>query len=123
MIQFFWQFPHFWAISWFLDEDYKKAGFKMLPNGKKDNGTAIQIILYSIWTLLASLIPVMGVTGKLSLSIVAGILMAMAGLVLVYFSVRLFRLKTNKAARQLMLVSVSYITLLQLIYVLDKFLR
>ena len=123
MIQFFWQFPHFWAISWFLDEDYKKAGFKMLPNGKKDDGTAIQIILYAIWTLLASLIPVMGVTGKLSLSIVAGILMALAGLVLVYFSVRLFRLKSNKAARQLMLVSVSYITLLQLIYVLDKFLR
>jgi protoheme IX farnesyltransferase len=123
MIQFFWQFPHFWAISWFLDEDYKKAGFKMLPNGRKDKGTAIQIILYSIWTLLASLIPVMGVTGRLSLSIVAGILMAMAGLVLVYFSVRLYRIKTNKAARQLMLVSVSYITLLQLIYVLDKFLR
>ncbi len=123
MIQFFWQFPHFWAISWFLDDDYKKAGFKMLPNGKKDKGTAIQIILYAIWTLLASLIPVMGVTGKLSLSIVAGILMALAGLVLVYFSVRLFKLKTNKAARLLMLVSVSYITLLQLIYVLDKFLR
>jgi protoheme IX farnesyltransferase len=123
MIQFFWQFPHFWAISWFLDEDYKKAGFKMLPNGKKDSGTAIQIILYSIWTLLTSLIPLMGVTGRLSLSIVAGILMAIAGLVLVYFSVRLFRIKTNKAARQLMLVSVSYITLLQLIYVLDKFLR
>jgi protoheme IX farnesyltransferase len=95
----------------------------MLPNGKKDSGTAIQIILYSIWTLLTSLIPLMGVTGRLSLSIVAGILMAIAGLVLVYFSVRLFRIKTNKAARQLMLVSVSYITLLQLIYVLDKFLR
>jgi protoheme IX farnesyltransferase len=123
MIQFFWQFPHFWAISWFLDEDYKKAGFKLLPNGKKDAGTAIQIVLYAIWTLLASLIPVFGVTGKLSLSVVGGILMALAGFVLVYFSVRLFRLKTDKAARLLMLVSVSYITLLQLIYVLDKFLR
>ena len=41
MIQFFWQFPHFWALGWMLDEDYKRAGFKMLPTGKKDKGTAL----------------------------------------------------------------------------------
>lgn len=123
MIQFFWQFPHFWAISWFLDSDYKKAGFKMLPNGKRDNGTALQIILYSIWTMLASLIPVFGVTGDLYLSKVSGVLVGLIGLVLIYFSARLYRLKTNKVARQLMLVSVSYITLLQIIYVMDKFIR
>ena len=44
MIQFFWQFPHFWAIGWFLFEDYKRGGFFMLPNGKRDKGTAIQVI-------------------------------------------------------------------------------
>ena len=65
MIQFFWQFPHFWAIGWFLFDDYKKAGFFMLPNGKRDKGTAIQVILYTIWTVLVSLIPVLGITGKL----------------------------------------------------------
>ena len=48
MLQFFWQFPHFWAIAWMLDEDYKKAGFKMLPTGQKDQGTAFQIMVYTL---------------------------------------------------------------------------
>lgn len=123
MIQFFWQFPHFWAIGWFLFEDYKKGGFFMLPNGRRDKGTAIQVILYSIWTVLASLIPAMGVTGKLYITPVSAVLVAGLGVWLISYSVKLYRLKTEKAARQLMLVSVSYITLLQLIYVLDKFIR
>lgn len=123
MIQFFWQFPHFWAIGWFLFEDYEKAGFFMLPNGKRDKGTAIQIILYCIWTVLASLIPAFGVTGSLYLSPLAAVLILGLGVWLIYYAVRLFRIKTDKAARQLMLVSVSYITLLQLIYVIDKFIR
>jgi heme o synthase len=57
MIQFFWQFPHFWAIGWWLFDDYKKGGFFMLPTGKRDKGTVIQIILYTIWTILVSLFP------------------------------------------------------------------
>ena len=121
MIQFFWQFPHFWAIGWFLFEDYKKAGFFMLPNGKRNKGTAIQIVLYSIWTVLASLIPVFGVTGKLDLSIVSGIIIGGIGLWLIWYALRLYKRESEKAARQLMLVSVSYITLLQLVYVVDKF--
>ena len=44
MIQFFWQFPHFWAIGWVSHDDYKNAGFKMLPSGKRDNATAFQIV-------------------------------------------------------------------------------
>lgn len=123
MIQFFWQFPHFWAIGWLLFDDYKKAGFFMLPNGKRDKGTAIQIILYSIWTFLISLIPVFGVTGKLYLTPVSGVLIGLLGLGFIYFALRLYRLKTNKVAKQLMLASVSYITLLQIIFVMDKLLR
>ena len=57
LIQFFWQFPHFWAIGWFLFDDYKKAGFFMLPTGKKDKGTALQTILYTIWLIITSLLP------------------------------------------------------------------
>ena len=52
LIQFFWQFPHFWAIGWFLYEDYEKAGFFMLPSGKKDTSTALQIILYTVWLII-----------------------------------------------------------------------
>jgi protoheme IX farnesyltransferase len=123
MIQFFWQFPHFWAIGWFLFDDYKKAGFFMLPNGKRDKGTAMQIMLYSVWTVLISLIPVLGITGKLYVTPIAGALIGALGIGLLYYAVRLYKQKTAVAAKQLMLASVSYITLLQIIYVADKFIR
>jgi protoheme IX farnesyltransferase len=123
LIQFFWQFPHFWAIGWFLFEDYEKAGFFMLPTGKKDKGTSLQIILYSIWLIIASLLPALGFTGRLFISPVASILVFCLGLWMLFYSVRLYQIKTAKAARTLMLVSVSYITLLQLVYIIDKFLR
>ncbi len=123
MIQFFWQFPHFWAIGWFLFDDYKKGGFFMLPNGKRDKGTAIQVVLYTIWTLLASLIPVMGVTGRLYLTPISGFIIGVLGVGLLYYAIQLYIKKTDKTAKQLMLASVSYITLLQIIYVADKFLR
>ena len=120
-IQFFWQFPHFWAIGWFLFEDYEKGGFFMLPTGKRDKSTAIQIIMYTIWTIILSVIPVFGLTGSLILSIPAAVLVFLLGLVMLYFAVLLYKKQSIKAARQLMLVSVSYITLLQIIFVVDKF--
>ncbi|MBF7091769.1 protoheme IX farnesyltransferase [Flavobacterium sp. ALJ2] len=123
LIQFFWQFPHFWAIGWFLYEDYEKAGFFMLPTGKKDKGTALQIILYTVWLIVASLLPVLGYTGKLFITPIAAVLVFLLGVWMLIYAVRLYKLRTAKAARTLMLVSVSYITLLQLIYIFDKFLR
>ena len=123
MIQFFWQFPHFWAIGWWLFDDYKKGGFFMLPTGKRDKGTAIQIILYSIWTILVSLIPVLGVTGKLYLTPLSGVLILFLGLGMLYYAFNLYRKRDAFSAKKLMFASVSYITLLQIIYVLDKFLR
>lgn len=123
LIQFFWQFPHFWAIGWFLYEDYEKAGFFMLPTGKRDNGTALQIILYTIWLIIASLLPMFGYTGQLFLSPIAAVLVFLIGLWMLFYAVKVYQIRTAKAARTLMLVSVSYITLLQIIYIVDKFLR
>jgi len=123
LIQFFWQFPHFWAIGWFLYEDYEKAGFFMLPTGKKDKGTSLQIILYTVWLIIASLLPALGYTGRLFITPVASIFVLCLGLWMLFYAVKLYQIKTAKAARTLMLVSVSYITLLQLVYILDKFLR
>lgn len=123
MIQFFWQFPHFWAIGWWLFDDYKKGGFFMLPTGKRDKGTAIQVILYTIWTILVSLVPMLGVTGKLYLSPFAGILIFILGMGMLYYAWNLYRKRDAVSAKKLMFASVSYITLLQIIYVLDKFLR
>jgi protoheme IX farnesyltransferase len=121
MIQFFWQFPHFWAIGWMLDEDYKKAGFKMLPTGKKDKATTIQIIMYTIWMIIASIFPAFGVTGRLQLSITAAIIVFLMGLGMLYFGVKLYQKRDNATARKLMLASVSYISLMQIVYVVDKF--
>ncbi len=123
MIQFFWQFPHFWAIGWFLFDDYKKGGFFMLPTGKRDKGTATQVIIYTLWTVITSLIPVFGVTGKLYITPVSGILILILGGFLFRYAIRLYKVRDAKTAKQLMLASVSYITLLQIIYVADKFIR
>ena len=95
----------------------------MLPTGKRDRGTAVQVILYTIWTILVSLIPVFGVTGRLYLTPVSAVLVGILGLILLYYAIRLFRFKNNVTAKRLMLSSVSYITLIQIIYVADKFLR
>lgn len=123
MIQFFWQFPHFWALGWMLDEDYKRAGFKMLPTGKKDRGTALQTILYTIWMIAISIVPAFGITGRLSLSIPAAVLVLMAGLVMLWFAFGLYVRMDNATARKLMLASVSYISLIQIVYVIDKFIN
>jgi protoheme IX farnesyltransferase len=123
MIQFFWQFPHFWAIGWFLFDDYKKGGFFMLPTGKRDKGTAVQIILYTIWTLLISLVPAFGVTGALYLSPVAAVIVGGLGLFMLYWAIKLYQKRDAPTAKKLMLSSVTYITLLQIVFVVDKFLR
>ncbi|GAA4066036.1 heme o synthase [Flavobacterium cheonanense] len=123
MIQFFWQFPHFWAIGWFLYEDYEKAGFFMLPTGQRDTKTATQIILYTLWLIVASLLPCLGFTGQFFISQIAAVLVFILGLWMLIYAFKLYKQRTPKAARVLMLVSVSYITLLQIIYITDKFLR
>ena len=123
MIQFFWQFPHFWAIGWFLFDDYKKGGFFMLPSGKRDRTTAVQVVFYSVCTVLSSLIPAFGVTGAFYITPISAVIIGGLGIWFVYYGLRLYKQKTDKSAKQLMLVSVSYITLLQIIYVADKFIR
>lgn len=123
MIQFFWQFPHFWALGWWLYDDYKKGGFFMLPTGKRDKTTAIQTVFYSFWTVAISLVPVFGITGDLYISNVSGVLILLLGIGLLYYAWQLFRKRDSRSAKQLMFASVSYITLLQIIYVLDKFIR
>ncbi|MFY8213766.1 MAG: heme o synthase [Flavobacterium sp.] len=123
LIQFFWQFPHFWAIGWFLFEDYEKSGFYMLPSGKKDTSTALQTILYTCWLMVASLLPVLGLTGQFYITPITAVFVFLLGVWMLYFAIQLYNKRTAKSARTLMLVSVSYITLLQLLYIADKFLR
>lgn len=123
LIQFFWQFPHFWALGWFLYNDYEKGGFYLLPTRKKDKKTALQVILYTIWLIVVSLLPATGYTGRLYLSPIAAVLVLAAGLWMLYGAIQLYRNRTDKSAKTLMLISVTYISLIQIIFILDKFLR
>ena len=123
LMQFFWQFPHFWSIGWMQHKDYENAGFKMLPTGKKDRSTTSQILFYSIWAVLMSIIPAFNLTGDLSLSIYGLFLVLLIGLILIYYAVKLFNDNTDLNAKKLMLASVSYLTLMQIVLLFDKILR
>ena len=121
MIQFFWQFPHFWSIGWLSDDDYKKAGLKMLPTGKKDKSTAFQIVFYTIWTILVSLIPLSGFSGSFTISNISGLLIFLAGLFMLSRSINLMLYMSNLNASRLKYASIFYLTFIQTIFVLDKF--
>jgi protoheme IX farnesyltransferase len=123
MIQFFWQFPHFWAIGWLQFEEYKKAGFNMLPMGAKDRGAIKQIIFYTGIMILVSIAPVLKVSGAFYIYPITAVIIALLGIVMLYYGVKLYKSQENIDARKLMLSSVLYITVVQIIYVVDKFLH
>lgn len=115
-VQFFWQFPHFWSIAWILDEDYKRAGFKMLPSYGKDKKSALVTLAFTLMLIPIGLVPTFeGYTG-----IVSGVIAVMAGVVLSYYAFRLFRTCENKDAKRLMFASFLYLPLVQLAYLFDK---
>jgi len=122
MIQFFWQFPHFWALGWMLDDDYKKAGFIMLPTGNRDKSTALQIILYIIWMMIISVFPYTGLTGDLTLSFGSTIAILMLGIIMLVLAINLYNKMDISSARKLFYSSILYLTLIQIIYLIDKFL-
>jgi protoheme IX farnesyltransferase len=117
MLQFFWQFPHFWAIAWVLDEDYKRAGYRLLPSFEgKGKRSAIQMVWYTFVLIPLGLAPYMlGITG-----IISAVFSVAAGLLFLYFSVKLFRSCENNDARKLMFASFLYLPAVLLAYVLDK---
>lgn len=116
-IQFIWQFPHFWAIAWVADDDYKKAGFKLLPaGGKKDFNTAIQIMMYTMFLIPLGLLPTkFGITG-----IDSGLIATFCGVV--FFSQTFYLMKSGskKAALRIMFGSFLYLPVVQIAYLLDK---
>ena len=120
LMQFFWQFPHFWAIAWWQNDEYAKAGFKMLPTGRKDKSTTFQIIFYSFWAIIMSIVPYFNVTGDLSLSTYGLVIVLMLGMFLLFYSFKLFKNSTTQNAKVLMYVSILYLTLVQIVYLIDN---
>ncbi len=121
-IQFFWQFPHFIAIAWVLDDDYKKAGFKMLFGGRKNQYPAVISIITSILMTITSIIPFFWDYQDLKLSIFAYILVLLLGVFFTIKSIKLYIHTDDKSANKLMFSSFIYLPLIQisLMYLLDK---
>jgi heme o synthase len=116
-IQFIWQFPHFWAIAWVADEDYKKAGFKLLPfGGEKDMNTAIQIMIYTMFLIPLGLLPAtFGITG-----IVSAFIATICGALFFAQTFSLMKSGDRKAALKIMFGSFLYLPIVQIAYLLDK---
>lgn len=116
-LQFIWQFPHFWAIAWVADEDYKKAGFKLLPSGgKKDLNTAIQIMIYTLFLIPLGLLPAtFGITG-----INSAIAVTVCGVLFLAQTFSLMKSGDRKAALKIMFGSFLYLPIVQIAYLLDK---
>ena len=124
LIQFFWQFPHFWAIGWLQFDEYKKAGFNLMPMGQKNKKAVVQIIIYTVWLIISFCNSCFKINRKfLYLPNYSCNFSSLLGSTMLYYAVKLYKHQTNKEARQLMLSSVLYITLIQIIYVVDKFLH
>jgi heme o synthase len=117
LVQFVWQFPHFWAIAWVLDDDYKKAGFRMLPSlGGRDKSSAFQVLVYTLFLLPFSLLPVMfGMCGTLS-----AIIITVSGIAFLYFAYKLYKECTVESARALMFASFIYLPIVQLAVLIGK---
>lgn len=116
-IQFIWQFPHFWAIAWLADDDYKKAGFKLLPfGGKKDFNTAVQIMIYTLFLLPLGLLPAkFGITG-----IDSAIVATVCGVLFLAQTFSLMKDGSRKSALRIMFGSFLYLPIVQIAYLLDK---
>lgn len=116
-IQFIWQFPHFWAIAWVINEDYLKAGFKMLPSvGGRDKSSAFQIFIYTLGLIPISLFPVLfNISG-----IISAVIIIISGVVFAFYAYKLFvHLKTEDATK-LMFASFVYIPVVFLAILIDQ---
>jgi protoheme IX farnesyltransferase len=117
VLQFFWQFPHFWAIAWKLDDDYKKAGFYLLPSkGGKDKSSAFQIVVYSLSLIPVGLLPYLfHISG-----IISAVMVSLAGIIFTLYAIRLYKTCSDKAALKVMFASIIYLPVVMAALVLDK---
>lgn len=116
-VQFMWQFPHFWAIAWVADEDYKKAGYHLLPSkGGKNMQSAFLTLLYTLFLIPVALLPwAFNLIGN-----TAAWAAAIAGLLFAIPAFKLYFTRTDKAAKVVMFTSFFYLPAVQVVYLLDK---
>jgi protoheme IX farnesyltransferase len=117
LLQFMWQFPHFWAIAWIAHNDYAKAGFKLLPNESGPTKyTALQTVIYSLLLIPVGIIPYfIGMSGIVSLAIVF-----LANLFMVWRCIQLYTKMNVSSARTVMFSSYIYLPIVLLALLADK---
>ncbi len=124
-IQFLWQFPHFWSIAWVRYEDYQKAGIQLLPSGNQDHKSAFQIVFYTFWLLPVSISPLLldyfSIYSQLDLSLMGAIIVFLLGAVFLFQAFQLLKTKQIIDAKKLMLCSLIYLPVVQIIYIIDKY--
>jgi protoheme IX farnesyltransferase len=116
-IQFIWQFPHFWAIAWVMDDDYKKAGFELLPSrGGRNKASAFQAFVYAFSLIPVGLTPwIFKMAGPISMVVVTA-----AGIFFAFQAWQLYKECTIQKARQLMFGSFIYLPVVQIALVIDQ---
>lgn len=116
-VQFIWQFPHFWAIAWVLDDDYAKAGFSLLPSKtRKSKKSAFHILIYTLFMVPVSLLPWV-------LELVGDTTLVVGTIIGAWFFLKAYQLYLNldvKSAKALMFASFIYLPVIQFLYVFDK---
>lgn len=115
LIQFFWQFPHFWAIAWVADEDYRNAGFRLLPTKQKDGLTAWMIFVSAVLMIPVSFLPLYYGFGGWIFTAVS----LLGGLLFAYYGYQHARQRTDSTARKVMFTSFFYLPLTQLVLLFD----
>ena len=119
LIQFVWQFPHFWAIAWVLDEDYKKAGFRLLPTTKRDKTSALINFISTLILIPVSLMPTFYNFGGY---VIAGVSL-ICGLIFAWFAFKLYQNLEITAAKKVMYGSFLYLPIVQLTLLFDFIVR
>lgn len=115
LIQFVWQFPHFWSIAWVLDDDYKKAGFRLLPTTSRDRISAFFTVASIVILIPVSLLPtLLGFGGYLTAAV-----SLVCGLVFCWFSIGLLRKLDINSAKRVMFGSFIYLPVVQLLLLFD----
>ena len=116
-LQFFWQFPHFWAIAWVAFDDYNNAGIRMLPTREKETRfTGIQCMMYSLVLIPMAMVPhAIGLTGNIGTAICI-----LCGIMYFAASVAFYIKNDHKSARRVMFASFIYLPTILLALVIDK---
>ncbi|MCB0761528.1 MAG: heme o synthase [Flavobacteriales bacterium] len=118
-MQFMWQFPHFWAIAWVANEDYERAGYRLLPLREgKTKRTAFQIFMYTLFLIPVSMLPWVFPQSAPMIGNISGILTIVCGIIFAWYAWKLYQRCDDQSARALMFASFAYLPVVQILYVL-----